>query len=240
MSTSRVMRWRNYMNDYDIDLQHIAGEENKLADIFSRLPRMDKISVGNDEIEMIRKKKGKLIDFKSLKPTIDEDDEEVFLLSNERPRQEDYYNETHSCIEQPELFPTVCSNDDCLTIECLLNMDECFMDTEECLLNLPSFKGRKNPLTMINILNHQRMDQDLINRARNSSRYMSQNVNGTNILCYQRNPNENWKICLPLSLVHDTIVWYHLMLGHCGKERLYDTLNARFHHPGLSASCNAY
>ena len=127
------------------------------------------------------------------------------------------------------------------TIECLLAMDDCLQDTEECLLNIPSFQGRNNPLTMINLQNHQRADADLIERAnRDPHRYHVQNISGSDILCHRETPSDNWRICLPLSLVHWTIRWYHLLLGHCGIDRLCDTLKARFYHPGLYSSCSAY
>ena len=34
--------------------------------------------------------------------------------------------------------------------------------------------------------------------------------------------------------------WYHLVLGHPGRQRLYDTINARFYYPGLSTICQQY
>ena len=33
ISISCVMRWRNYMNDFDMDSRHIVGEDNKLAEV---------------------------------------------------------------------------------------------------------------------------------------------------------------------------------------------------------------
>ena len=39
----------------------------------------------------------------------------------------------------------------------------------------------------------------------------------------------------------DTVVrWYHLVLGHPGSQRLYNTINARFFYPGLSTICQQY
>ena len=241
MSMSRVLRWKNYMNDYDYTLQYVQGEKNMLADTFSRLPRMDKISVGDKELKMIKQKKGKLVDFKALQPAGEAEDE-VFLLSNDSPQRIDSYNECSSSKTQPDLFPTICNNDDCLLIECLLDAHIALIsETGESYLNIPSFRGLNNPLTMINIQNYQKQDMDLITRFRNDpAHYTFRTINGTDLMCHRKHATENWKICLPLGLVHATIEWYHFTLGHCGQERLYDTINARFHHPGLSVSTKAY
>ena len=57
-STQRVLRWRLYMDDFDFELKYIEGEKNVLMDCFSRLPRMDKISMGDIELKMIQQNKG--------------------------------------------------------------------------------------------------------------------------------------------------------------------------------------
>jgi len=50
--------------------------------------------------------------------------------------------------EVPELFPTVCRNED--------------VDVMECFLNLPALREMHNPVTVVNIQNHQAADQHLI------------------------------------------------------------------------------
>ena len=56
LSTQQGLRWRLYMDDFDFELNYLEGEKNVIADCFSRLPRMDKISVGDKELKMIQKK----------------------------------------------------------------------------------------------------------------------------------------------------------------------------------------
>jgi hypothetical protein len=41
LSPPRVMRWKLFLEDYDINLQYVPGKVNVLADAFSRLPRME-------------------------------------------------------------------------------------------------------------------------------------------------------------------------------------------------------
>ena len=35
----------------------------------------------------------------------------------------------------------------------------------------------------------------------------------------------------------EVLKWYHIMLGHSGIQRLYDTVRARFHADGLHKQC---
>ena len=42
---------------------------------------------------------------------------------------------------------------------------------------------------------------------------------------------------IPESLVSDLLKWYHLVLGHCGSQRLYDTVKARFFAKNLNKHC---
>ena len=77
LSTQRVLRWRLYIEDFDFELKlkYLEGEKNVLAD-FSRLPRMDKISMGDKEIKMIPQNKGTMANFKQL--TLPQQDELLF------------------------------------------------------------------------------------------------------------------------------------------------------------------
>lgn len=43
----------------------------------------------------------------------------------------------------------------------------------------------------------------------------------------------DWIICLPKSLIHEAILWYHLVLGHPGETRLTESMKARFYDPNL-------
>jgi Integrase zinc binding domain len=45
--------------------------------------------------------------------------------------------------------------------------------------------------------------------------------------------NDTWKICIPSTLVHLIIHWYHAVLGHVGIQRLYKTITNHFYVPHL-------
>ena len=176
-----------------------------LVDTFSRLPRMEKPTVGEKEAAGL----GKEFDFRTIE--VPRDEEDVFVN------------------EVPELFPTICRNED--------------VDVMECFLNLPALREMHNPVTVVNIQNHQAADQHLIaSRLRQYQHFPIKVINRRNLICYRENPAEqdNWKIYIPESLIHDILRWYHLILGHCGMSRLYDTVRARFHTPRLSVYCRDF
>ena len=55
------------------------------------------------------------------------------------------------------------------------------------------------------------------------------------------NMNDNeWRIVIPPTMINEVMQWYHLVLGHPGSQRLFDTINARISYPGLSTMCQQY
>jgi len=36
-NSAKIMRWKLMIQEYDFDIEHVAGEENDIADAFSRL-----------------------------------------------------------------------------------------------------------------------------------------------------------------------------------------------------------
>ena len=61
-------------------------------------------------------------------------------------------------------------------------------------------------------------------------------ISNTQIICYVTS-RTNWKIFLPITLVQRVLNWYHLILGHCRSQRLYDTVRSRFHCHNLQREC---
>ena len=58
-----------------------------------------------------------------------------------------------------------------------------------------------------------------------------QDFNGIELIC--RRVDNQWKIVLPQALTKDTIKWYHVVLGHCGVNRLISSLRAHLWIPHL-------
>lgn len=74
MSVKRIVRWREEMDEFNITLHYLPGERSVLADCFSWVPQMDKLTITEKELDNIRKNKGKLINWKQMKvPTTIDD-----------------------------------------------------------------------------------------------------------------------------------------------------------------------
>ena len=94
------------------------------------------------------------------------------------------------------------------------------------------YQQENNPLTIINIANHQQNDPHLMQLAQQFPMiFPIKIINNINIICY---PDEalpieknQWRIAIPPTMIQVVIIhWYHyLVLGHPGSQRLYDTIN---------------
>ena len=58
---------------------------------------------------------------------------------------------------------------------------------------------------------------------------------------HKRSPDMNgkqvWKNVIPATLLPQLLKWYHLVLGQCGQQQLYNTVCARFHASNLGKAC---
>ena len=70
------------MDDFDFELKYLEGEKNVLADCFSRLLRIDKISMGDKELKMIQQNKGTMINFNKL--TLPQHNELLFTSTGQK------------------------------------------------------------------------------------------------------------------------------------------------------------
>lgn len=101
----------------------------------------------------------------------------------------------------------------------------------ECFLNHPPLEMMENPITMLNIQQHQ-FEDDILNVQQQSPvvgwQYPIKEIQGRPVICYradEHKPDNNWRIAVPNTLVQPIIKWYHLVLGHCGSMRLYKTID---------------
>ena len=208
LNPQRVLRWRLFLEDFNPTFRYIPGKENVLADCFSRLPRMSKVLEGGNGSA----NKGTIVDFNSLKPPEDPDDQ------------------FH--IEETVLDANTCA-------DFLPYVDPRDPEVFESFLNLPTLEEMDNPVTMHRIQEEQFEDQDLNERMRqNTSKFIIQYIQEKPIICI--GSMQDWKIALPITLIKPIIRWYHKVLGHCGKERLYETISSRFFAPGLYTAVQQY
>lgn len=122
----------------------------------------------------------------------------------------------------------------------ILDGESFFRDNElaDCFLNLPPMAEMYNPITIENIVNHQAKDVKLQHLLITKDReYQHKEFQQFEVICHLptgSNEQNNWKIVIPHSLSEDLVRWYHLVLGHCGIQRLKDTVQTRFYIPGKS------
>ena len=178
-NNQRVLRWRLYVEDFDVIFKYIVGKENVLSDAFSRLPQMPKIV-------------------------------------------HDSHNKDTS--KTNDLFYS-------------LTDSKHIMD---CFLNIPSQTELPNPLAPSYIQKNQFEDLALNKKkAQHPLHFPVKTFMSHNIIHYRSDPSNiddmKWKIAIPTKILPEIIVWFHLILGHAGQSRVYDTIRSRFHHPNLKS-----
>ena len=116
-------------------------------------------------------------------------------------------------------------------------------DIMEIFVNHPALEVMNNSIMIRNIQQHQFVDEEM-NRTQqtNPDRFPIKFIQGRPIICYLLDlikPNQ-WKIALPSQLNNVTIQWYNETLGHCGINRLYESIHQHFYIPGLRQKFDAY
>jgi RNase H-like domain found in reverse transcriptase/Reverse transcriptase (RNA-dependent DNA polymerase)/Integrase zinc binding domain len=182
--TQRVLRWKTFLAEYGVYIQHIKGENNQLADALSRL-------------------------------SFDEE-----ILHRFRP-------DDHSDISEDQSFYSMVNDD---------------IDMRNCFVNLP-----RHTLAPF-ILDYKRLEAAQARDARlkmlqtkNPQSFIKQMLaQDVNIICYIPKPNEQWKLYLPDELLHETVAWYHYVLGHLGQSRLFDTISMHLYNSQLKNKVTDY
>ena len=115
------------------------------------------------------------------------------------------------------------------------NDETFYTELRECLLNLPPLEVMENPITINNIVNHQATDLPLQSKILSDPfNFRHEEIQGYKVIHHKSaNELEPWKIVIPRTLLPQLLMWYHLVLGHCGQQRLYHTVRACFHADNL-------
>ena len=129
-NTQRIVRWRNFIEEYHPKLFYIAGKSNIMKDAFSRLPRTGDAELAAPELNFL---------------FIDEWEQRCHTnpaaAFSHMPRAE-FVEEENSTIE------TECLFGDELIQECMLNLPTDDKNIYECFLNLPDMPMQVNPLNL--------------------------------------------------------------------------------------------
>ena len=116
------------------------------------------------------------------------------------------------------------------------NDESFYQELQECLMNLPPLEEMDNPITINNIVNHQSTDLPLQRKILSDPHhYQHIEIEGYEVI--HSGSDTEWKVCIPSTLLPQLLTWYHLILGHCGQQRLYDTVRARFSADNLQKLC---
>ena len=72
--------------------------------------------------------------------------------------------------------------------------------------------------------------------------YTHEEIHCFDVIVYIPNPTQPriWKIVLSEPIIQDVLKWYHVVLGHCRYQRLYNTVHARFHARLLKTKCRQF
>ena len=73
--------------------------------------------------------------------------------------------------------------------------------------------------------------------------YKSLDDDVEDILCYVSNyddPNTQWIISLPKSMLEDTVRWFQIVMGHPGEKQLIESLQQRYHNHELFHTIDKY
>jgi len=110
-------------------------------------------------------------------------------------------------------------------------------------VNLPiqSIINLNFPLQFHTIQQHQQKDSSLKQLQTSSpSKFKLFSINNTQLLHYRRNEYDQWKICLPNSLIPITIEYYHRLLHHPGATRLYESIANHFYFTSIRNTINVF
>ena len=122
----------------------------------------------------------------------------------------------------------------------LLEDDDLF----ECFLSLPVMASPgNNPLNYKFIRDQQQACQALATaRQRHPHDYNVKELNdNVHIICHVKpgtDPNVNWKIALPNSMLNEAISWFHTVPCHPGQKRLNEAMQTRYYHPDMRRMIN--
>jgi hypothetical protein len=217
LNSQRVLRWRLSLEDFAPTFKYIEGKNNVLADAFSRLPRMDAPTEGKS-----KPGRGKIISFESL---------HIDRNKIERELIEDFEDDLGACRFK-------CCREK-MTADAFTILDE--PELMESFLNYPELEEMENPISMARIQEGQFEDQELNQRRQQMpENFPIKEIQGRNVICYRENPNAepgDWKIAIPTELLGPILIWYHRILGHCGINRLYDSIRTHFYFPSLKDHC---
>ena len=114
------------------------------------------------------------------------------------------------------------------------------LEALECYLNFSNMTYlEQNSLSYEYLYEKQQADEQLLAlQQKYPEQYINMNLDDDvdDIICYVKqgqDPNSQWKIALPASMLDKTVKWFHTVMGHPGEKSLRMTLQEWYYHPKL-------
>lgn len=206
MDSDRVLRWRLLLNEFDVEIDYIKGEDNTVADAISRLdycPKSnphpeDKDAFDPSELKELNTHQQWKASAIFLTNLLDEqrgDEDEVV-------GEEELSNFSHDIFVQHEAE----------------DRDEIY------------------PVTIREVVDAQHEDKTLkeyFKKPPKDKPIRPVLLQGEIILCYVKDPDCP-RMVIPKKLQKKTITWYHHYLQHPGRDKLEKTLSAVMYWKGMS------
>jgi len=118
------------------------------------------------------------------------------------------------------------------------NPDVSFAD---CFFNFPNPLPVVNPVSYAQLQQAQQQQPGLAQLPQqDAARYTFQPFGLSQLVCYRKGLQHNWRIVVPNALLSGLVSWYHHVLSHTGIENLKRSLNLVFYHPLLNQAVEAH
>ena len=121
------------------------------------------------------------------------------------------------------------------------------LEALECYLNFPDMTyPEQNPKSYEYIREKQQADKQLLAlQQKYPEQYINMNLDDDvdDIIRYVKHgqdPNSQWKIALPASMLDETVKWFHTVMGHPSEKRLRMTLQEWYYHPKLQYTIDRF